>query len=573
MSEQCDSLGNEELLKAIDRLTMENKKVSRQLALANTLMEKLRNTVIAKDNLRAVLSAEKSKQERHLQVIIDATPDVIILLDRATHFILSTQFFLDLVGVPNIGFLHHKSFREVFSPFSDPDWLGHMEGILQKALATNEIQITNEKIDVGGSGHVRDYTVSVVPFSYGREGNDGILVLFTDLTNVISARDQARAASAAKSDFLATMSHEIRTPMNAIIGMVDMLEKTTLDERQTFLSKNLKNSSKALLNLVNGILDFSKIEAGKFELAEDYFDLLLMIDHLQAVFTILFTQKGLEFHVNIAANIPNIVFADENRWKQVITNILSNALKYTQKGYVIVNIYCPDEASIRFDVEDTGNGIKDEDLERVFTPFEQLDKVTNKHVVGTGLGLPITRKICSLMRGAVDVKSVYGKGSVFSVTLPIVRGEASDLKSKDEFLRFTAPAARVLIVDDIEINLFVAEAILGEYGISPTLALSGHKAIEQAEQTEFDLIFMDHMMPGIDGIETTLKLRKLGGYLEHVPIIALTANATVEAQEIFAKNGLNGFIAKPIDLVLFNICLHKWLPKEMIILPDAQKTR
>jgi CheY-like chemotaxis protein len=348
------------------------------------------------------------------------------------------------------------------------------------------------------------------------------------------------------------------------------LEKTELDDHQKFLSSNVKSSSKALLSLVNDILDFSKIEAGKFELVEGFFDIFALLEGLKSVFGVLFTQKGLGFNVNADRNIPRIVYADENRLKQIISNLLSNALKYTKEGYAALNAYCPEAGFIRFEVEDTGIGIKENDLNKLFIPFEQLDKVANKNVVGTGLGLPITSKICETMNGVLDVKSAYGKGSVFSITLPVVVGDVSKLKSdRLEYVSFTAPDVRVLVVDDIELNLFVAGAMLEEYGMRVTLAQSGYEAVELARENEYDVIFMDHMMPEFDGIETTLELRKGGGYLENVPIIALTANATLEAQDMFIRNRMDGFVAKPIDPVSLNICLHKWLPEDKIIATEA----
>ena len=566
MDEQYDSSITEELIKENNRLKLENKKLYRQLALANNTMEKFRNTTNAKANLSAVITAEKTKQEKHIQVIIDNTPDLILLFDSSAKFILSTQSFLNLAGIKNSGFLKGKSFRQIFSSFSDDAWLGYVEKMVDTALKTKEIVIFDDKIDIGNSGNLRNYAINIVPFSYGKTENDGVLMVFRDLTDIINARDQAKSANLAKSDFLAIMSHEIRTPMNAIIGMADMLEKTELNEQQKFLLSNLKNSSKALLSLVNDILDFSKIEAGKVELVESYFDVLRMVEHIKSVFGVLFSQKGLDLRIHVDSDVPNIIFADENRLKQIITNLLSNSLKYTHEGYAALHVRCPSSELICFDIEDTGIGIKEENLERLFTPFEQFDKVVNKNIVGTGLGLPITRSLCEIMKGSLSVRSTYRKGSVFSATFPVIKGELSDIKGNEiDFVQFTAPDASVLVVDDIDINLVIAKAMFEEYSMKVTSATGGYEAIELAKQAEFDIVFMDHMMPKIDGIETTLELRKLGGYWENVPVIALTANAIIEAQEMFLKNSLNDFVAKPIDAKLLNICLCKWLPKDKVI--------
>ena len=572
MGGQYDLLEKEELLKEIKRLCLENKKLTRQLALINNTMEKFRNVTNAKANLSAVIAAEKTKLDKHIQVIIDNTPIPIILFNSEAVFILSTQSFLELAGIENAGFLRDKSFRQIFSRFRNDGWIIHMEELFNKALKTNTIQLSDEKIDIEKSGKARDYAITIVPFSYGQTNNNGILVIMNDLTDIIRARDQEKAANKAKSDFLATMSHEIRTPMNAIIGMTDMLKKTQLDEQQKFISGNINKSSKALLALVNDILDFSKIEAGEFKLSEGYFDLMQMIEHIKSVFTVLYTQKCLEFRINVDSEVPKVIFSDENRMKQIITNLLSNSLKYTKEGYVALDVSCPGGERLRFDIEDTGIGIKEEDMEGLFVPFKQFDKVTNKNIVGTGLGLSISRRVCEIMNGSMEAKSTYGKGSVFSAIFPLIKGTISDIKSSErEFIQFSSPHSSALIVDDIEINLLVAEAMLEEYGIAVTSAMSGFEAIELAKQKEYDIVFMDHMMPEIDGVETTLELRKLGGHWAEVPIIALTANATVEAQEMFLCSGINGFLAKPIDSELMNMCLYKWLPKDRIVEHFSQK--
>jgi len=517
--------------------------------------------------LTDLLKAEKTIQDRHIQVIIDNAPVPIVLFSSDAVFILSTQSFMELVGIKNSEFLKDKSFRQVFSLFSSDDWIIRMEGLFRTALETNTIQSTDEKIKTDQSGKLRDYAIKIVPFSYGKTDTDGILVIMNDQTEIIYARDQANASSKAKSDFLATMSHEIRTPMNAIIGMTDMLRKTELNEQQIFISESINKSSKALLALVNDILDFSKIEAGKFELSHGYFDVMEMLEHIKSIFNVLFIQKGLEFRFHVNSNIPKIIFSDENRIKQVITNLLSNSLKYTHEGYTALNVYCTDAGSLRFEVEDTGIGIKKEDIENLFTPFKQVDKVTNKNIVGTGLGLSIAHHICQVMNGSLEVNSTYGKGSVFSATFPVIKGDDSNLKSREaEFIQFTSPGTSALIVDDIEINLMVAEAILQEYDIEVTTAKSGHEAIELAKQKEYNIVFMDHMMPGLDGIETTMELRKLGNHWANVPIVALTANATTEAQELFLASRMNDFMAKPIDAQLMNACLYKWLPKDKVVL-------
>jgi CheY-like chemotaxis protein len=258
-----------------------------------------------------------------------------------------------------------------------------------------------------------------------------------------------------------------------------------------------------------------------------------------------------------------MVHGDENRLRQILTNLLSNAMKYTKEGYVEFSARLAGDA-LRFDVKDTGIGIREADMARLFKPFEQLDLRKNRNVVGTGLGLAISYNLCQLMGGTLTLDSVYGEGSTFSIELPYtpVAGDAdAETRAVGEFV---ASAARILVVDDIEINLSVAEALLSAFGIEPDLAIRGADAVELASRKRYDLIFMDHMMPEMDGLETTSRIRELGGWNGVVPIVALTANAINGVEEMFLMNRLNDFLPKPLDFTDLNLCLRKWLPAELI---------
>jgi signal transduction histidine kinase/ActR/RegA family two-component response regulator len=386
-------------------------------------------------------------------------------------------------------------------------------------------------------------------------------------------KEKADAASRAKAEFLATMSHEIRTPMNAIIGLQDSILKEPLSENQKKYMTNLRMSSFALLDIVNNILDFSKIDTGGVQIMDSDFNLTALLENIVTTNTMTAEKKGLVFKTAFSETLPKFLRGDEVKIRQILNNLLSNAIKYTPKGYVeLAAFICsigPDEESSReficFEVKDSGIGIKAEDRNRVFSPFEQLDLRKNKGILGTGLGLSITRSFVRAMGGAIELESVYGKGSCFRVLLPYLwsdKQEEAPVLVKEVFF---APEAKVLVVDDVDINIMVAQAMLGEYKIVPDSALSGEEALEKAAAKEYDLVFMDQMMPGMDGIETTERLRKISAHYAAVPVVALTANVVNTSQEYFRDLGFNSFLYKPIETEKLFKCLTENLPQDKIV--------
>jgi CheY-like chemotaxis protein len=359
--------------------------------------------------------------------------------------------------------------------------------------------------------------------------------------------------------------------MNAIIGISSMMGNTELNEVQRNYLKNIQNSSTVLLSLINDILDFSKIEAGKLELLNEYFSLDHLLRHLKEMFEILFPEKDLSFQCVFSDSLPKVVFGDEKRIGQIVTNLLNNAYKYTREGGVIFRVESlppknEGEDIIRFAVEDTGIGIKEDAIPRLFTAFEQLDQVRNKQVQGTGLGLAITKRLSTMMDGEITVTSEYEKGSVFAVALPLKRGSAADLPHEElKVIPFTAPDAKVLLADDIEINLEIASFMLNTFEITPDTAKNGVEALEKAQNKNYDLILMDHMMPEMDGVEAAKLIRVSGGNNAGVPIVALTANAVSGAREMFLSNGFNDLLSKPMDSKALAETLLRWLPEVLIV--------
>jgi signal transduction histidine kinase/CheY-like chemotaxis protein len=388
-----------------------------------------------------------------------------------------------------------------------------------------------------------------------------------------------QAASKAKSNFLATMSHEIRTPMNAIIGIaqIELQHEDLTDECTTAFGK-IYDSGNSLLGIINDILDMSKIETGKLELNPVDYDTPSLINDTVQLNIVRIGSKPIEFMLDIDENLPLKLFGDDLRRKQVLNNLLSNAIKYTASGSVKLSVnhfMSNGDLMLRFTVCDTGQGLKPEDLKRLFSEYTRFNASANRTTEGTGIGLNITQNLVNMMGGAIKVESVYGKGSTFEVTLKqkavdcsAIGGELVEQLRSFKFsgkkqyanlqiTRELMPYGKVLVVDDVDSNLYVAKGLMTPYKLSIETALSGFETIDKIKAgNSYDVIFMDHMMPEMDGIETTQKLRELG-YKD--TIVALTANAIVGNEDMFLESGFNDFVSKPIDIRHLNVVLNKFV--------------
>ena len=569
MSEhQVSSANAKALQEEVESLKLEVTRLKRELKVSKNFLDKVTKTVEAKEAFGRVMSAANAQQRAYTELLLENCPSIILLLDSAGRFVLSTETFLAETSTHNFDFIKNLHYKTVFPRYLDEESMQNFENAIVEVGTTHKPVFLTEWIDFSRSGESRYYSIELSGVD-GKKGADaqvtaGVLVVFVDLTDFMREKQRAEAANSAKSDFLAAMSHEIRTPMNAILGMSEMLDRSPLNAEQKKYLSDIRKSSKSLLSIINDILDFSKVEAGHMDLVETNFDLQNLLDGLQSMFLPLFDAKGLAFEYRAEDNVPRAAYGDENRLRQIITNLLSNALKYTHKGKVRLYVRL-EEDMLLFDVEDTGIGIRPEDQERLFNPFEQLDLRKNRNVVGTGLGLAISNNLCRMMGGRLWVESVYGEGSVFYVEIPYVPADGEALQEAVEDAKeFLAPGAAVLVVDDIEINLAVAEAMLSIFEITPDLALDGPEAIRLSNGKKYDIIFMDHMMPGMDGLETTKIIRDRSKRNRESIIVALTANAIEGMKEMFLANQFDEFLPKPIDFAALNQCLRKCLPAELI---------
>ena len=531
----------------------------------------------------------------------DTRLDPKMLNDRyLISFNLKLFLMLLCVAFPIVGLINFYAKMRICSP------VGELSGYMMSFMDTTdenrmEYAESIKNLDINTRDEISDLYRSVS--TTVMEVTDYI----EDIRQEAKLREDlrvAQAASEAKSVFLSNMSHEIRTPINAVLGMDEMILREGKDPEILRYAADIKSAGNTLLSLVNDILDFSKIEAGKMDILPAKYQLSSMINDLINMIKEKAAAKDLELVVHVDENIPDALFGDELRVKQCVTNLLTNAVKYTEKGKVTLEVgykstpaafdeegspreespaasdECEEHILLCFRVTDTGIGIKEEDLNRLFSPFERIEEIRNRTIEGTGLGMSIVKKLLAMMDTKLEVKSVYGEGSDFYFEVsqgvinqtPIGNFEerykeiASQQVSYSEL--FHAPDAHILVTDDTDINLTVVKGLLKQTQIKVDTALSGFETLDKVKENIYDLIFLDHRMPKMDGVETLMAMKEMTGNLScGAPVIALTANAVSGARDEYIAMGFTDYLAKPVNGRELEKLLLKYLPAEKLIRP------
>ena len=413
-----------------------------------------------------------------------------------------------------------------------------------------------------------------------------VLLYFFEIKNLNDleeAKNKAQAANTAKSRFLTNISHEIRTPINTIMGMNEMILREDASEVPrkyydsiTGYSKDIQSAADSLLSLVNDILDISQIESGNMHLDEHAYNLKDLLKNIVNAIRVKSDAKDLKFIVNVDKNLPEKVYGDTNKIKQILNNILNNAIKNTEEGEITFNVEMlerkQEDCKIRFTVVDTGIGMKPEEIEKLFSAFELLDVVKSSNIQGSGLGIDISRHFAKMLGGTLKCSSEYGKGSTFTLELNqkvvenTLMGEFEELEnipSKGAYVaRFVAPDASVLVVDDNPMNLSVIRGLLSATKMYIVTAVSGEECLQKLAESNYDIILLDHMMPGMDGIETVTKIRESG---KDLPVIALTANYISNGEEFYTSRGFDGYLPKPVDGETLEKTIRKYLPNNAVM--------
>jgi len=522
-----------------------------------------------------------ARQDSYLNMIFENTPDIILLLDKNINIIYCARVFLQNANIGNFEEIRKRSYREIFSRFTSPEQLNEIITFFKTSRNERNPIMFERVLDIGNNGHPRYYEIHFTPMFSNNDVFQGALILFHDMTEIMEAKERTEQASRAKSSFLANMSHEIRTPLNAIIGMTVIAKGSEEAKRKDYCLSKIESASAYLLGIINDILDMSKIEEDKFELSCTEFDFSAMIQRIVNIFEFRLGEKKQKLTVNQDPSIPGRLFTDDQRLAQVITNLISNSIKFTPEGgSITLDIrrrqdeyagYCTLEIS----VTDTGIGISKEQQGKLFQSFVQVDSSIARKFGGTGLGLAISKKIVELMQGKIWIESEEGKGAAFiftiragipaapsSATLPDDKNAASMDQARTAEDEPDFSGKRILLAEDVEINREIVITVLEPLGLVITEAEDGQRAYDlfRANPDGFDLIFMDIHMPGIDGYESTRRIRAF----DHpragtIPIIAMTANVFREDVERCREAGMNDHVGKPLDFDAVKAILRKYL--------------
>ena len=502
------------------------------------------------------------------QYIYESANTAILIFDEYFRLVLANPYGQDLLGIKKI---ENQKLMQLFQG-TDAEFGRIKDGILRDNKGVAELVSVHGAISCS------------LNFSLARDFHDDpycIVCFVYDLTKEKNMLEEVVRANEAKSQFLANMSHEIRTPINGILGMDSVLLKECHDENLREYAKNIQSAGQSLLSIINDILDISKIESGKMEILTIRYQLFSVLNDCYNLTKIKLQNKPVSFIMQINEKLPSWLYGDEVRIRQIINNFLSNAVKYTKEGNITFELDFEEKTDeqilLVITVRDTGIGIKEEDLGKLFESFTRIEEKRNRNIEGTGLGLNLTKNLVNLMGGEVFAESTYGKGSCFTAKIPQKIADAKPMgdfgkryqqylsTSDDDKLSFLAPDAKILVVDDVTMNLKVVEGLLKATKIQIDTAVSGSECLECVKTTPYQMIFLDHMMPEMDGLETLEHMKNLADNPNaQTPVIMLTANAIVGAKEEYIEAGFTDYLTKPIRETELLEMILKYLPEELV---------
>ena len=502
------------------------------------------------------------------QYIYESANTAILIFDEYFRLVLANPYGQELLGIKKI---ENQKLMQLFQG-TEAESGRIKDGILRDNKGVAELVSVHGAISCS------------LNFSLARDFHDDpycIVCFVYDLTKEKNMLEEVVRANEAKSQFLANMSHEIRTPINGILGMDSVLLKECHDENLREYAKNIQSAGQSLLSIINDILDISKIESGKMEILTIRYQLFSVLNDCYNLTKIKLQNKPVSFIMQINEKLPSWLYGDEVRIRQIINNFLSNAVKYTKEGNITFELDFEEKTDeqilLVITVRDTGIGIKEEDLGKLFESFTRIEEKRNRNIEGTGLGLNLTKNLVNLMGGEVFAESTYGKGSCFTAKIPQKIADAKPMgdfgkryqqylsTSDDDKLSFLAPDAKILVVDDVTMNLKVVKGLLKATKIQIDTAVSGSECLECVKTTPYQMIFLDHMMPEMDGLETLEHMKNLADNPNaQTPVIMLTANAIVGAKEEYIEAGFTDYLTKPIRETELLEMILKYLPEELV---------